>query len=439
MKKLACFVLAVLMLLSLAACGGKDKPAEPTAAPMDTGQSEDTAEPTLDPALAVFDPETDFDNRFGMNYDRLAETADAYYFSANESSYLYYYDKASGERGVLCPRPECMHDEGRGDANCSGLLHKTCATFNMWDGRLHYYGPESGQFSALYSMALDGSGRTKDVEIEETGALAGITPQRLDYHRGKLYGYDLKSIVKDGEPYWGMYIFSIDAETGEFREIVTVLSKDDLTQPYLYYRTNSVYISYEEYVYNEQENSIEDFFWHVLRWDIYTEQLEEVAAVDGETLDDPAHAIERRIYIDDDGRIWSAPMRNNLEGPHRVSVIENGVFSDAFRFETTGACFLIENAAVTIFMSEHRWEVRRLDGTLIYMGELDTSFLDDLIEGRTYKSDAIWSIMGNADEIFISLGLESTDGSDHRICLVRYDMTGEMPVPTIIALAKENY
>ncbi len=388
------------------------------------------------PAATGEQGEENFDNRFGMGFDKLIETDDAYYLSHVNSVWLYYYDKASGESGVLCGKPDCMHDEGKNNPDCNGLIAQIGACLNLWNGRLHYFSHDHGPYLAMYSMALDGSDRTKDFVINQEADMQNITPQRLDYHRGKLYGEDVRETVRGGEPLEELIVFSMDAGTGEFREIYTAEGAW-VTDAYLYYHENYVYISYEEYTLIEYEDRVEfdSFCWHLVRWNIDTEQIEEVVSADADELNDTATG--RRIFIGDDDRIWFAPQSNNLTSPLKVYLLEDGQISEAFRFETTGPCFLIENAAVSIFIFEKRWEVRRLDGSLIYMGELDTSWLDGLDEDMSYSLDAISSIMGTADEVFISFYVEADDGSGtERICLVRYDMTGEKPVPTLIANAR---
>ena len=367
-----------------------------------------------------------------MNYDKLVETEDAYYYSAYDSCWLYYYDKASGERGVLCPKPDCMHDEG-GDSSCNGYIAQICASLNYWDGRLHYYATDQPPYCAFFAMALDGSDRTKDLKINVPAVLPGITPQRLDYHRGKLYGYDLNEVVINSEPHKQIIVFSIDAETGKFREIYSALSTDGgLTEPYIVYKQNFVYISYDEYTVTE-EYKLDTLTWHLIRWNIDTEQIEEIAAANAEVLNDTF--LEHMIYIDDDSRVWFVPKSSNMESPMKIFLLENSKISVAFRFDTTGACFMVQDAAVNIFSPEKRWEVRRLDSSLIWEGELDTSFLDGLDEERNYTLGGVISCMGTAEEIFISFKLEGNDGAG-RICLVRYDMTGEKPVPTVIANAR---
>jgi hypothetical protein len=87
-------IIAILLLLLLAAAGCGCTPALPEDDPAGTAEA-------LKPIP--------FDNRFMSAFADIAETEDAYYLhsSFSGSNYLYYYDKASGESGVLCGKPEC--------------------------------------------------------------------------------------------------------------------------------------------------------------------------------------------------------------------------------------------------------------------------------------------------------------------------------------------
>ena len=378
----------------------------------------------------------DYDNRFGMGYDSVIETDDAYYFCPFSGTFLYYFDKDSGVSDVLCGKPECLHDAGKGEPSCNGNICQIGTSVNLWDGRLHYYSTDyENRAYALYSISLDGSDRRKDIAINDSTIMNGLTPQRLDYHRGKLYGWGYNEIVTDGIPYNSICIFSIDAQTGSFMEVFRQDSLTGLTLPNLYYYQNFVYISFETLVVDD-ENQLEQVNWHLLRWNISTEKIEEVALIDSDELG--YKAIEYRIYIEDDSYIWFAPKSNNMEEPARVYLLENGQCSEAFRFEGTGPCFLIEDAAISIFIFEKRWEIRRLDGTLIYKGEIDLSFLNALSEDSQFSLESISSIMGNSEEVLIAFAVETDDESGTRICLVRYDMTDEKPVPTLIANVKCN-
>ncbi len=421
MKHIRTIFLVLLAVLMAAGCS-----------PKQTDTQDATAVPSsIEPAVETTDG-WDFDNRFGMNYDKLVETEDAYYYSANDSDFLLYYDKASSEQGVLCAKPDCIHDAGRGDRNCNGLIAQTGASLNLWDGRLHYFAPAGGN-CALYSIALDGSDRKMDIEIEDAVVMPGVTPQRLDHHRGKLYGYDTKYIVKNGVPLSSICVFSIDAGTGEYREIFSRDSENSITEPTLFYFQNYMFIGFEEFTVDE-ENKIDSLTWQLLRWDIDAEEMEKFASADQDEIGNLG--MNYRIYTEDGKRFWLAALRNNMAEPPRVYMLENGRVSQVFQFDTTGPCYLTGGVAATVFIFEERCEIRSLDGTLIYEGELDTSFLDALEEGRTFSLASIRGLMGDTESLFLSFNIESDDGGEERICLVRYDLIGGTPVPTVIACTK---
>ncbi|MBR5619509.1 MAG: hypothetical protein IKW76_07225, partial [Clostridia bacterium] len=113
-------VVTVLLLiaLSFAACTpGKNE----VTATVDTAEA--SAAPAASQEAAI---ETiqgwDFDNRFGGGQSSVIETDAAYYFTAPGGTYLYYYDKVSGERDVLCGRPECIHDVEPENKSCNGFV-----------------------------------------------------------------------------------------------------------------------------------------------------------------------------------------------------------------------------------------------------------------------------------------------------------------------------
>ncbi len=127
-------ILAVLLLLPIAACKNIGYEAEPTAAPSTPAPYESGMT-----YHDVYDPDTDFDNRLGRGYPGFAESEDAYYYISSLGNYIYYYDKLSGERGVLCGKPECVHDELELNEDCSGLV-RAGAVINYYKGQLYYVG-----------------------------------------------------------------------------------------------------------------------------------------------------------------------------------------------------------------------------------------------------------------------------------------------------------
>lgn len=375
--------------------------------------------------------EYDFDNRFGMNYDSIIETDDAYYVKLYCSTYLYYYDKATGDRGILCGKPECLHDSSL----CEGRISNIGATLNRWDGRLHYYSTDSSSNAfALYSISMEGSEKSRDAVVNDPSVMSGATPQRLDYHRGRLYGWRRYETVADGKPLLCADIISIEPDSGEVKVIFSRSEEEYISQPSLYYCGKYVYICCDTGHAAEDGSYYSSVY--IMRWNTETEELEEVLKTNSDELGCAGSWYAE--YVDDDGQIWFTPTCLARE-KGRVYLADNGKVSEAFRFNTiTGGYFLIQGAAVSISIEDAVWEIRSLDGTLIFEGELDMSFLDELETEEEYKVSAVYSLMGSAGEVFISYYLYSEKGGRFAECMVRYDLTGDKFAPTVIAFAEES-
>lgn len=116
MKKLIAVLLAFALLGGALSCASpKGSDASDTDSPADPDKKET--------AFAE-----NFDNRFGRRFNNLIETEDAYYYCNFGGSYVYYYDKASGESGVLCGKAECTHDaEERNAGSAVRYAHIRCS------------------------------------------------------------------------------------------------------------------------------------------------------------------------------------------------------------------------------------------------------------------------------------------------------------------------
>ena len=173
MKKSVSLIALILAILTLAACGPKTPVApvsDPTAAPT---QAESTQEAAAESKVAV-DPETDFNNRFS-GYCSIWENDDMYAWIPVDGSQLYYYDKAADDFGVLCPRPECMHPL---DESCAAFISNSAPALSYQNGRLYYtaFHHEKGSMYdyCLYSVSIDGSGKTKVIDIPPQETLGGV-------------------------------------------------------------------------------------------------------------------------------------------------------------------------------------------------------------------------------------------------------------------------
>ena len=423
MKRAILILLALLFCFSAVSCGKPHPADEPELTASAPGETEASVSP------APISAANDFDNRFGKAYASLVETDQAYYYCDTSGAYLYYYDKASGERGVLCGKPDCIHDAVQANKGCSGYIASILKSVNFWDGRLHYVATDQsiGKL-AIFSMDLDGTGRQRDTVIndDEIMKTSGLFPQRLDYHRGKLYGWRRYETVAGAEPKRRTEIVSIDPKTGDLKVIYSIEDTCPWEQPKLYYFNDYVY-----FTYSMTAGTVNDFYTvlELWRWNIETEELEKVYATD----EQGGIGSWFGIYMESEDRIYLGPVMSTGEEPVIISVLENGELSTAFQFSDIGTCFILEEAAVCISPKQFI-EVRNLDGSLIFKGDYDFSFLDELELEDEYRIDVPKAAMGSSEELFIVYIFNSEQTGKSLDCLVRYDLTADEPSPVLIAV-----
>ena len=403
----------LLLSLCLAACvsaGGGALNDAPSAGTFESGSATEYIVTATD--LPVW---WEYDNRIGNGQDNLCETEDAYYFSPASGAYLYYFDKANGSSGVLCGRPECVHDEEEQNVSCSGCLQLYGSTLNFFNGKLYYCAYDNSErCSALFCINLDGTDRRLVCDLKECDYfnLGGI--QRLDYHRGKLYGYGIYQHVTDAVPESGMNVMCIDPETGEAKVLHTYQGNLMPIVKFYYY---------DRYVYfcAVKSNNDEGSEVEIMRWDTEGEALETVFVGDG--LDGSMFAIS----VISENRIMLAPAGVPEGAPQSVYAVSDEQIIKVFDFELWGGTFLLEDAVVCIYPKGERMEVRGFDGDLIYMGDMGAEFTSAV--GSGVKIIGVSSAYGDSNELFISYRMQDTQDPERGFCacLVRYDMTLEHP------------
>lgn len=193
-KKMLTAVLAVLMTISLSACGGNTGNTK-LPVPQSGGSSSEFQK-----------------NMAGSNsseIENLCETEKGYYLQYD--AFIYYVDKESKTATVLCNKPECSHSDDHCNAWTNGH------SLSAFKGKLYFnnmdYALENGKYKnygeVLYSMELDGTKHDMTQALEFT--VNGNSMQNIVkpiIHRGIVYfayngilygvplGEDIKNAVK---------------------------------------------------------------------------------------------------------------------------------------------------------------------------------------------------------------------------------------------------
>lgn len=179
MKRLLSAVLAVMLTISLTACGDNNSINLPPVSPGDT-------------SVLGSDFQKDMKQSTSSNISDICETSDGYYFEYD--SMIYFLDKETGESTVLCGKPECEHTYSEGNYSCNAYVHAGFLTY--YNGKLYYsngdYALENGSYvdkgARLFSMNLDGTehGPVQSIEPVIGGNTSNYVTKPM-IHRGIAY------------------------------------------------------------------------------------------------------------------------------------------------------------------------------------------------------------------------------------------------------------
>ena len=154
----------------------------------------------LDPRFETEEylPQYDMQNEFSF-INVACETEDTlYYMMSMGERQIHYYNKETGEGGILCGKPECTHDVD--DCNSFAI---TAGGLNIYDGRIWFITWNPGApGSILYAMDLDGTKR----ERIQTLSYQGGNGTKMHLHRGYLYIGVTQREVIEGEPSYHLTI-----------------------------------------------------------------------------------------------------------------------------------------------------------------------------------------------------------------------------------------
>ena len=345
MKKLISILLIPLLLVSFAACG-KSNNAE---------------------VQNIFG---DFNNTFGYfsNIAAVAESEDAFYFKCPNGKYIHYYDKTTGESGVLCSKPECIHDAVLDNAGCEGyhLGLSPCWSFN--NERLFFKSrdPFDSHKLAILSVAADGTDLRRELSVPETDEIGG-SAMAYCLHRDALYILVFYEAVTEAEPDQGYRIIRMTPGADEQEVIFERTSKlwSDCSMRFV---GNRVYICCSEYT--SMEGAVKNGFYY---WDIVSGELNTI--LESEHEEGTGMFIGDRFYADEQGTIWFSPERPEslTSEPCAVYKVENGELSEAFKIEIPGVDRVSANMGegVAAVMYYNNFFVYDLDGSLIFRGSTD--------------------------------------------------------------------
>ena len=427
MKRAILFLLALLFCFSAVSCGKQHSPS-PTPSAEPSAVLPSGTELTYHD---VYDPETDFDNRFGRGYWSIVETDDAYYiiFVRTEEKYLYYHDKATGEYDLLCGKPECLHDSD----TCNAMIEARAQTLNLVNGRLYFETAFTKRSSELAptdcrSIALDGTDRRLEFEMP---CLWENGPWNLYYHRGKFYGASMPDWVVDGIPGKHIGITSWDAATGEYKLILSKDGCEGQPNPKLFFFGKYVYFCFASSRMDEGKTLSK---LEVCRWDIETELLETLYVSD----DFEIPGMMFSLWVESEDKVYIASSWPEINEPTPVFLLSGGTLREAFSFNDFGAISLLDGVVQRhrLHPEENSFEIELTDyeGNPIYHSNIDMSFLSDMIPGTEFFS--YYSTYGDKNTLYHDFIVQKAEDKKQFECIVRFDFQepGAEPKKTLLCV-----
>jgi hypothetical protein len=413
MRRTIFAVIMAAVLLFSAGCGRvPSRPEEPSASGAVPAKETASPSPTEAPQ-----PEP-FDNRFLSAFADIAETEDAFYFHSclSGSNYLYYYDKASGESGVLCGKPECEHDAYNDNRDCQGFCGQGCPSLSVYDGKLYFVGVgvgSAGEWMTLYRSELDGSNREllRRLDGDEAGSV-----QHFFIYGGRLYGYAVLETVKDGEPLESAALLAYDM-SGEGGPVKIVEYVSDSWSPWAYFgiANGSIYMLVTlEGLNGESVNSL-------YKVDPATDAYERIY------FEENAPVLTG-FWVTEDGTAYAGTQASE-DSPGSVLKLTEGGHETLFAFESDEEAnyydaHLSDGIAVSLGKSKLTGErmlwVRGLDGGDIYKGVLPMAFAEGL-EGS--RLPGIGASAGNDKELIFFYQTNASAEEPGRSFLVKYGLS----------------
>ncbi|MBR0156008.1 MAG: hypothetical protein IJM20_00625 [Clostridia bacterium] len=427
MKRFIAIILTALLLLPLAACAGGQEPA-PTAGPNTTASPDETSGPGGEDYVPDFgyNPDTDFDRRLGMNGNRstVFETEDVYYWLLDNDGYLRYSEKDGSDGGVVCARPECVHDNGNAIAyhrekNCNGYVGSVTPYMWMLDGKIYfindyeYITDREGTCGTIVRMDPDGTNKevVKSIPKPKTPYGDGLNPQNYCYHRGMLYSFVFGGSIEQGEPSQPFVAMAFPLDGDEWQIIYD--SGRDFHYGSIMPVGDYCYITDQAWSYADPSILEDDNYDGevitgrnediLLRWNSVTGELEELYR--GNEL-----GWIFLYWIDEEGNFYTISKYEEGVGSNRVLRLTDGEWEEVLNFDDPDMNYTIRSLSDGIVIARNYKEynrdgmdpdidiwIKRYDGTTVYKGKLPMAWLDTMETTKTLERSSL--VCGDENEL----------------------------------------
>lgn len=431
-KTIACIIVMLMLICTVsfiaAACKGNE--------PNTPGTTATPADKTEEPQAERGEDKGDYDNAF-RNLDDISilQMDEVYYYHSWDSAFLYYTGKEALDSGVLCGRPECLHDDTFPNAECDGCVILALMGLSLYDDGIWYVGYDEHNLHkyVLYRMDLDGSNRKAVRVVVDDATEMGYAWQRTFVHRGKLYLTAHRNYVDKAVPYEEVSLWYCGVKSGELKQVFAVSYQDRGTELKLCFRGDGVYAMFSSTDYDNFDSTVE-----IIRFDAKTEQTETLCHM--ESLDMGMGD----IWVTEDGTVYTTTTVDERFKPLGLYRLEEGELKLVYDFSednVTAYTAWIFDKYILTYYSDDKPEgyigafllVKDFEGNTVYKGELSLKCLTD--QGLEFESFAFGGIACSGDSILVPVRMDTGTGRGPA-AVVRYDVTPEGLEETVIGVMK---
>ena len=440
MKKIRGLIILLFCFLFLSACSssGERPGGDPAASSASAASPAEASSHTDDSNHSVtLQPYKDYyDNRTGDFLMDFVETETICYFWY--SGRLYYWDKAAEEGGILCPRPDCQHDDPQ---ICQAAMYmEDYHTLSFVDGKLVWIGeydhdnnPDTPPLGAILSCNPDGSGRmaVRDLDQEMFYRF-----QDWRFCEGCYYGIGVTQEVRDDQPVIIREIIKIPLDAKQ--EIEILLHRETDFTAYQLMKVMGERVYFMLYRYNSMDLANPSIV-ELLCWDCGVQKLEAVFPEQATDMNLP------RFWLEPDGTVYLVDEKNVTRPVRRLTadglVEEPGfalgadqnytriVVSDGITIATRQVAYDREKG-----IGEFAVLVRDFDGSVLYEGPLPMDFRKEL--GEDWLFYLLATKFGDRNALYCVYDF-SYNGKNGNECVVRYEYTPDGLKETLLWAVKQ--
>ena len=353
--------------------------------------------------------------------------------------YYHYYDKTTDESGILCSKPECVHNSTGINRECGAFVDCTIPSISCYNGKLYFVDSykEEGKASklALLRMNTDSTNRefVKYIDIPEN-----CTPVCFGIHRGRMYLYAREQTTINAVPTIAVNIFTSDLNGGGFENIYR--REYGSYSPFVFLRYQG------EYMYffcGLRQNADSGLTCEINRYSPASGTVDTKLA----DLNIGDHSPQDFWVCDDGSFLFSVNSDNDIDEPAFIYKVIDGKAEPLMEARDTGSdcevyriIYLGDNAVFSMKLvygenysgTWHLW-VRSFDGDTIAKGVLPFDFRD----GLDNNNSVLFIGNGGGDETcfigeYVNISYDTEKG-EQIYYLVRYTFNDGMLCEKLLA------